>query len=153
MTRKDVPYFSPAGRVGGVTAGTAATMAGALAARLVIPESDVLLFVAACVAPPVLVLAVWRLWLGRRAPRMTRRERQRRYAIETLQAPYWQALLIHGAPAIIPPLVIVVLQSRSSNDSVLLLMVALAIAYLAAATTLHFERRRAQRLLGDTTAI
>ena len=152
MAENDVPYFSPAQRTIGVIAATTAMIAGALAARYMIPEDDVLPFLVVCMLPVLATLAAWRFWCGRSGLRLTRSERQKRYATETLQAPYWQAILINGTPATLPILAVVALNGQSASDAARLLTLVLPIAYVAAATTLHFERRRARRLVGEATA-
>ena len=121
MAEKDVPYFSPAQRTIGVVTATMAMIAGTLTARYMIPEDDVLPFVAVCMIPVLATLTVWKFWYGRSSPQLTRSERQKRYAIETLQAPYWQALLIHGAPATLPLLAVVTLHGQSAGDAAWLL--------------------------------
>lgn len=149
MAEKEVPYFSPAQRTTGALVGMVAATTSAFAANQLIPEYDLLPFIAVCLAPALLVLAVWRFCFARSSSRMTRSELQRRYAMDTLQGPYWQALLIHGAPAIATILVMLALQSRTASRMALLLVILLPIAYIIAATTLHFERQRARRLLGE----
>jgi hypothetical protein len=149
MIAAEVPYFSLAQRTIGIALSATAMLAGILAARLTIAESNVLPFIVISIVPALLVLAVWRYWCSRSSPRMTRSERQRRYAIEMLQAPYWKALLIQGAPATMTPLALVALHSNSASNAARLLLFVLPIAYLAAAATLYFQQRRARRLLGE----
>ena len=126
----------------------AAAIAGALAANLLIAERDLLPFLAICIAPFLMALATWRLLSARSSARVTPSERQTRYAFDTLHAPYWQALVMHGMPAAMPPLIILSLSNLESADHLALLLITiLPIAYLCAALVLHFEKQRAQRLL------
>ncbi|NOT41110.1 MAG: hypothetical protein HOP13_11510 [Alphaproteobacteria bacterium] len=152
MAERDVPYFSLAQRMVAVIVSMAAMLVGILAARLTIDEDDLLPFIIVVLIPPLLALTVWRFWCSRSSPRMTRSERQRRYATEALQAPYWQALLIYGAPAALTPIAIVALNSDTAIKFARLLTVTSPITILIAATVLHFARREARRLLGEAAA-
>jgi hypothetical protein len=147
MAEKVVPYFSPAQRTTGVAFAAMAMLAGILIARLTIDEDDLLTFFLVALGPMLLALAIWRIWYGRNNPRMTRSELQKRYAIEALEAPYWQALTIHGCSPVMAMMAITALHSPSIAYAAEALAITLPIGLLLAAVTLHFVRREQQRFL------
>ena len=152
MAEKDVPYFSPAQRTTLAIAAPIAMLGGIVAASAAIGEDNLLPFLVVALSPPLLAVAVWRLWYGRTSPRIPRSERRKRYMIETLHLPYRQALLIHGAPVAMPSLTIAASRPDSVIDLALVLAGLLPVIYLGAAAVLYFERRRAHRLLNEEQA-
>ena len=145
---KKLPYLTPRQRWISLVAFMFFYGATLLVLRRLITFNDGLVVLAAF-GVLAFAAAIFSWWADRNCPLLAREELRKRYAMELLDWPTWQAVLMYAVICTAPTILWHAV--RFGNDGHYLgvfLAIMLPLGYLAGAVAAYFARQRAAKLLG-----